>query len=76
MSNENAIDTIMEDLLMEESQLEQDHLSEDEEKDEIIDAETKARQNWVLFMRNQFSVRPEFPSTNVMLKPNGKLNQE
>lgn len=76
MSDENAIDTIMEDLLMEESQLEQDHSSEEEEKDEVIDAETKARQNWVLFMRNQFSVRPEFPSTNIILKSNGRLNQE
>lgn len=76
MSEENVIDTIMDDLLMEESQLEQDLSSSEEENDETVDAETRARRNWVLFMRNQFSVRAEFPSTETMLKPNGRLNQE
>lgn len=75
MSEENVIDTIMDDLLMEESQLEQE-LSSSEENDETVDAETRARRNWVLFMRNQFSVRAEFPSTETILKPNGRLNQE
>ncbi|CAO0789671.1 unnamed protein product [Mucor circinelloides] len=76
MSEENVIDTIMDDLLMEESQLEQDLSSSEEENDETVDAETRARRNWVLFIRNQFSVRAEFPSTETMLKPNGRLNQE
>ncbi|KAL7321239.1 hypothetical protein PS15m_001029 [Mucor circinelloides] len=72
MSEETVIDTIMDDLLMEESQLEQDLSSSEEENDETVDAETRARRNWVLFMRNQFSVRAEFPSTETILKPNGR----
>ncbi|GAN05507.1 conserved hypothetical protein [Mucor ambiguus] len=76
MSDESAIDTIMDDLLMEESQLEQDISSSDDENEELIDAETQARRNWVVFMRNQFSVRAEYPSTETILKANGRLNQE
>ncbi|KAL9539696.1 hypothetical protein MBANPS3_010113 [Mucor bainieri] len=76
MCEENAIDTIMDDLLMEESQLEQDTLSSEDETDKMVDAETQARRNWVMFMRNQFSVRAEFPSTETILKTNGRLNQE
>lgn len=72
MSEENVIDAIMDDLLTEESQLEQDHSSSEDESGEVVDA----RQKWAIFMRNQFSVRAEFPSTESILKANGRLNQE
>ncbi|KAL0145810.1 Homeodomain-like DNA binding domain-containing transcription factor [Mucor lusitanicus] len=72
MSEENVIDAIMDDLLTEESQLEQDHSSSEDESGEVVDA----RQKWAIFMRNQFSVRAEFPSTESILKANGRLNQD
>lgn len=76
MSEESVIDTIMDDLLMEESRLEQDLSTSEDENNEMVDAETQAKRNWVMLMRHQFSVRAEFPSTKTILKANGRLNQE
>ncbi|KAI8641724.1 hypothetical protein BD408DRAFT_433108 [Parasitella parasitica] len=69
MRDKNTTDAIIENLL----KLEQD-LSPTEE--ETGDTETQTRRSWVVFMHDQFSVRPEYPCTISMLMPGGNINQE